>query len=182
MKANGEKGEGRQVKQTLIYERKNVPMQFDRLNRRLEGISDASKKGYPIRNLYRLMYMPEIWQEAYARIYSNKGAVTKGVNQNTLDGFSLERVEKIIQALREEKYRFSPARRIYIPKRSSTKLRPLGIPTGDDKLVQEVVRILLERIYEPIFSNDSHGFRPSKSCHTALEQIQREWTGIKWFV
>jgi RNA-directed DNA polymerase len=157
-------------------------MQFDRLNKRLEGISDASMKGYPIRNLYRQMYMPEIWQEAYARIYSNKGAVTKGVNQNTLDGFSSERVEKIIQALKEEKYRFSPARRTYIPKRSNSKLRPLGIPTGDDKLVQEVVRILLERIYEPIFSKDSHGFRPNKSCHTALEQIQREWAGIKWFI
>lgn len=157
-------------------------MQFDRLNKRLEGISDASIKGYPIRNLYRLMYMPEIWQEAYARIYSNKGAVTEGVNQNTLDGFSLERVERIIRSLKEEKYRFSPARRTYIPKRSGSKLRPLGIPTGDDKLVQEVVRILLERIYEPIFSEDSHGFRPNKSCHTALEQIQRGWSGIKWFV
>ena len=75
----------------------------------------------------------------------------------------------------------SYVRRIYIPKRSSDKKRPLGIPTGDDKLVQEVARILLERIYEPIFSDDSHGFRSQRSCHTALRQIHKQWTGIKWF-
>jgi RNA-directed DNA polymerase len=126
--------------------------------------------------------MPEIWYEAYANIYSNKGAITKGVNQDTLDGFSNERVEKIITALREEKYRFTPVRRTYIPKRAGNKKRPLGVPGGDDKLVQEVVRILLERIYEPIFTRNSHGFRPGRSCHTALEQIQKEWTGIKCFI
>lgn len=157
-------------------------MQFDRLSRRLEGISNASLKGYPIRNLYRLMYMPEIWYEAYANIYSNEGAITKGVNENTLDGFSRERVERIITALREEKYRFTPVRRVYIPKRTGNKQRPLGVPTGDDKLLQEVSRIILERIYEPIFSGNSHGFRPGRSCHTALEQIRQHWTGIKWFI
>jgi group II intron reverse transcriptase/maturase len=158
-------------------------MQFDRLNKKLEGISDASKKGKPVRDLFKIMTnCKEIWYEAYARIYSNKGAITKGANESTLDGLSLERVEKIIQALREKRYRFSPVRRTYIPKRSSNKRRPLGIPTGDDKMVQEVARILLERVYEPIFSSDSHGFRPKKSCHTALEQIRKEWTGIKWFI
>ncbi len=157
-------------------------MQFDRLSRRLEGISNASLKGYPIRNLYRLMYMPEIWYEAYANIYSNDGAITKGVNEGTLDGFSKERVERIIMALRDGKYRFTPARRVYIPKRAGNKERPLGIPTGDDKLVQEVSRIILERIYEPIFSDNSHGFRPGRSCHTALEQIRQRWTGVKWFI
>jgi len=156
-------------------------MQFDGLSKRLEGISDASKKGYPIRNLYRLMYMPEIWYEAYANIYSNKGAMTKGVNDNTLDGFSLPRVEKIIATLKEEMYKFAPVRRVYIPKRNG-KIRPLGIPSGDDKLVQEVVRILLERVYERIFLDNSHGFRPRHSCHTALEQIQKRWTAIKWFI
>ena len=157
-------------------------MQFDRLSMRLEGISDASIKGYPIRNLYRLMYMPELWYEAYANIYSNKGAITKGINENTLDGFSKERVEKIIASLKEEKYRFSPVRRAYIPKRKGNKKRPLGVPTGDDKLTQEVVRILLERIYEPIFTKNSHGFRPKRSCHTALERIQKDWAGTKYFI
>ncbi len=182
MKVNGKAGEGQQVKRTPVNERENVPMQFHRLSRRLEGISDASAKGYPIRNLYRLMYMPEIWYEAYANLYSNKGAITKGVNENTMDGFSAKRVERIIAALREGEYRFTPVRRIYIPKRTGNKKRPLGVPSGDDKLVQEVSRIILERIYEPIFSDNSHGFRPGRSCHTALEQIKRRWTGVKWFV
>jgi RNA-directed DNA polymerase len=157
-------------------------MQFDGLSKRLEGIEDASKKGYPIQNLYRLMYLKDIWYEAYANIYSNSGAITKGVNENTLDGFSTIRVETIIKALTEEKYRFTPAKRVYIPKRTGLKKRPLGLPAGDDKLVQEVIRIILERIYEPIFSDNSHGFRPNRSCHTAFQQIQRVWTGTKWFI
>ena len=156
-------------------------MQFDRLSKRLEGISDASKKGYQIRNLYRLMYLPEIWQEAYANIYSNKGAMTPGVNGDTLDGMSHQRINRIITALKENEYRFAPVKRVYIPKRSGKK-RPLGLPTGDDKLVQEVVRLILERIYEPIFSDQSHGFRPKRSCHTALKQIQNNWTSVKWLV
>ena len=157
-------------------------MQFDGLSKRLEGIENASEKGYPIRNLYRLMYIPEIWYEAYANIYSNEGAMTKGINENTLDGFSDMRVERIVKALKEEKYRLAPVRRAYIPKRTGNKKRPLGIPTGDNKLVQEVCRIILERIYEPIFSEYSHGFRPNRSCHTALEQIRKRWTGTKWFI
>lgn len=157
-------------------------MQFDGLSKRLEGIENASKKGYPIRNLYRLMYIKEIWYEAYANIYSNEGAMTKGINESTLDGFSDMRVERIAKALKEEKYRFTPVRRTYIPKRTGNKKRPLGIPTGDNKLVQEVCRIILERIYEPIFSEYSHGFRPNRSCHTALEQIRKRWTGTKWFI
>jgi len=157
-------------------------MQFIGLSKRLEIIENASKKGRTVRTLYRLMYIPDIWYEAYANIYSNEGAITKGINENTLDGFSEMRVETIVKALKEEKYRFTPARRIYIPKRTGNKKRPLGIPTGDNKLVQEVCRIILERIYEPIFSDKSHGFRPYRSCHTALEQVRKYWTGTKWFI
>jgi RNA-directed DNA polymerase len=128
------------------------------------------------------MTNPEIlWKQAYANIYSNKGATTKGVNNNTLDGFSEERVNHFIGMLVKSKYCPKPVRRTYIPKKNG-KLRPLGIPTGDDKLVQEVVRILLERIYEPIFSDSSHGFRPGKSCHTALRQVSNAWGGIKWII
>ncbi len=128
-----------------------------------------------------MLYLPEIWQEAYARIYSNKGAMTKGIDDNTLDGMSFQRIDGIIKSLKEETYQPTPVRRIYIPKRSG-KLRPLGIPSGDDKLVQEVVRIILERIYEPVFLETSHGFRTGKSCHTALKQVQKMWTGTKWFI
>lgn len=158
-------------------------MQFDRLNRKLEGISNASKNGNLVKDLFQLMTNnKEIWFEAYANIYSNQGAITRGVNDNTLDGFSEERIERIIEQLKQKRYRLAPVKRIYIPKRNSSKKRPLGLPTGDDKLVQEVVRILLERIYEPIFSDSSHGFRPNRSCHTALEHVRKRWTAVKWFI
>ena len=157
-------------------------MQIDRLSKKLEGISDASKKGRHVRDLFRIMTnCRELWLEAYANIYSNKGAITEGVDANTLDGFSEERVERIIEKLKDKKYKFRPVRRTYIPKRNKKK-RPLGIPAGDDKLVQEAARILLERVYEPVFSDHSHGFRPERSCHTALKAIQREWKGVKWFI
>lgn len=157
-------------------------MQLDRLSKKLEGISDASQKGRRVRDLFQMMTnCKELWFEAYANIYSNEGAITMGVNRNTLDGFSEERVDAIIDKLKRKKYKFRPVRRVYIPKHSGKK-RPLGILIGDDKLVQEVVRILLERIYEPIFSNHSHGFRPNRSCHTALKQIERVWTGVKWYI
>jgi RNA-directed DNA polymerase len=119
--------------------------------------------------------------EAYANIYANKGATTRGVTHNTLDGFSDERVVNLQTLLRENRYRPHPVRRVYIPK-SDGRRRPLGTSTGDDKLVQEVVRLILERLYEPIFCDRSHGFRPKRSTHTALSDIQHQWTGVKWLV
>jgi RNA-directed DNA polymerase len=122
-----------------------------------------------------------LWLKAYTNIYANKGAITPGVNRNTLDGFSDERVTNIIQLLEENRYHFHPSKRVYIPK-ANGKLRPLGLPTGDAKLIQEVVRMLLERIYEPVFSDWSHGFRPKRSCHTALQEVFDKWGGIKWIL
>lgn len=156
-------------------------MQFDRLSKRLQGISHASQQGYPIRNLYRLMYLPEIWYEAYAKIYQNRGALTPGTDEDTFDGMSKSRIEAVIEQLKDDTYRPKPVRRTYIPKKNGT-LRPLSIPSGTDKLVQEVIRIMLERIYEPVFTDTAHGFRPKRSCHTALESIQRKWNGTKWFI
>src|SRR5437879_2416047 len=125
------------------------------------------------------MYTPELWMVAYSNLQSNKGAMTKGVNEDTLDGFSKARGDGIIQKLRGGTYEPNPVRRTYIPK-SNGNSRPLGIPSGTDKLVQEVARIILERIYEPVFSDFSHGFRPKRSCHTALSVIQNTWNGTKW--
>ncbi len=153
-----------------------------KLSRRLEAITKVSQDGRKVQDLFKIMRSHDsLWLQAYANIYANKGAVTPGVNQNTLDGFSDERVTNIIQLLEEGRYHFHPSQRVYIPK-ANGKLRPLGLPTGDDKLVQEVARILLERIYEPIFSDWSHGFRTKRSCHTALKEVLDTWDGIKWIL
>src|SRR5271157_5958012 len=131
-------------------------MLSDTTIKRLNTIGEISKTGKRINGLFRLMEDPALWEQAYANIYSNKGAMTKGVDGTTLDGFSVERVVKIIKLLKEGRYRFKPSKRVYIPKANGKK-RPLGIPSADDKLVQEVVRILLEQIYESVFKESSHG-------------------------
>ena len=154
---------------------------FEKLNRKLEGVGRAASNGQKVKDLHLIMRCPEIWQLAYTNIYSNKGAITKGVEENTLDGISFERIEALIESIRSEAYRPKPVRRTHIPKRNGGK-RPLGVPTGDDKLVQKVCSILLEHIYEEVFIDESHGFRPNKSCHTALEQIKFQWKSVKWFV
>src|SRR6266699_2286405 len=149
--------------------------------RRLEALGNISKQGKCLNGLFRLLENRVLWYEAYANIYANKGAITPGVDEVTLDGFSEKRVASIITRLKSGTYRFQPTRRVYIPKKSGKK-RPLGISSGDDKLVQEVVRMILERIYEPIFKDTSHGFRPGHSPHTALIQISDQWQSIKWVV
>ena len=151
------------------------------VSRRLETLGEISRQGKRINGLFRLMEDQILWHEAYANIYSNKGAMTQGVDAVTMDGFSEERVASIITRLKNGTYRFQPTRRVYIPKKNGQK-RPLGISSGNDKLVQEGVRIILERIYEPIFDENSHGFRPRRSPHTALEQMENQWESIKWTV
>src|SRR4029078_3199129 len=118
---------------------------------------------------------------AYGRIYANDGAMTAGVDGETPDGMSLGIIKEIIGRLRAERYRFAPARRVYIPKKNGTR-RPLGLPAWSDKLVGEVVRLLLEAYYEPQFSARSHGFRPGRGCHTALREVATTWTGTTWFI
>lgn len=148
------------------------------VSKRLEALPDISKQGKRINGLFRLFESPELWQEAYAKIHTNKGALTRGVDGTTMDGYSEERVANMIALLQDGRYACKPVRRVYIPK-AHGKRRPLGLPSGDDKLVQEVTRGLLARIYEPIFADWSHGFRPQRSCHTALQHVQRLWDGVK---
>ncbi len=133
--------------------------------------------------LYRYLLRPDIYFVAYKNLYANSGAATKGVNEDTADGFSEAKIDSIIKALADETYQPMPVRRTYIQKKNNRKkLRPLGIPTFTDKLVQEVLRMILEAVYEPIFLDVSHGFRPKRSCHTALKQLRREFNGTRWFV
>jgi len=147
----------------------------------LSVLRERGRKGLPCTQLYRQLFNKELYLLAYGNIYSNKGAMTPGVSEETADGMSEEKINQIIEAMRREKYRFSPARRVYIPKKNG-KLRPLGMPAWSDKLVGEVVRLLLEALYEPQFSDSSHGFRRFRGCHTALREINNTWTGTAWFV
>lgn len=150
----------------------------------LNSLSDKSKNPeYRFQRLYRNLYNPDFYLLAYKNIDANGGSMTPGVNGITIDGMSSQRIAKLIESLKDRSYQPNPARRTYIAKKNNpAKKRPLGIPSGDDKLVQEVIRMLLESIYEPNFSDASHGFRPQKSCHTALTKIQKTFTGAKWFV
>jgi len=131
--------------------------------------------------LYRYMLRADIYYAAYKNLYANNGAATKGVNDDTADGFSESKVNRIIECLADGSYQPKPARRTYIAK-ANGKTRPLGIPTFTDKLVQEALRMILEAVYEPVFSEYSHGFRPNRSCHTALKDIRNRFTGAKWFI
>jgi len=149
----------------------------------LEIIHERGKRGLPLERLYRHLFNPELYLRAYGKIYRNDGSMTPGVSAETVDGMSLKKIQVIIDALRYERYRWTPVRRVYIDKKGSPgKRRPLGLPTWSDKLLQEVIRSLLEAYYEPQFSDHSHGFRPGKGCHTALAEVSESWRGTTWFI
>ena len=147
----------------------------------LSIIHERGKRGLPLKDVYRQLFNPDLYIKAYARIGRNNGALTEGITTETVDGMNLRKIESIIEDLRFERFRWTPVRRVYIPKQNG-KLRPLGVPTWRDKLLQEVIRLILEAYYEPNFSDDSHGFRPNRGCHTALTFVRQYWKGTKWFI
>jgi group II intron reverse transcriptase/maturase len=147
----------------------------------LSVIRERGRRGLPLERLYRQLFNKELFLVAYGRIYSNQGAMTPGVTRETVDGMSLAKIDAIIEALRSESYRWSPARRVYIPKKNGKK-RPLGMPSWSDKLVAEVVRMLLDAYYDVRFSDRSHGFRTGRGCHTALDEVVSVWKGTHWFI
>lgn len=146
----------------------------------LTVIHERGKQDKPLERVYKLLFNRELYLIAYAKLYPNNGAMTKGVSEETIDGMSIQKIDMIIEQLRRETYYWRPARREYIPKKNG-KHRPLGIPVWSDKLLQEVIRMILEAYYEPQFSEHSHGFRPKRGCHTALQEIQT-WKGTRWFI
>lgn len=149
---------------------------------RISKNSLANKEGI-FTKLYRYLLRPDLYFLAYNHLYANNGAATKGANNDTADGFSEVKIANIIKSLFDETYQPAPVRRTYISKKSDPKKkRPLGIPTFTDKLVQEALRMVLEAVYEPVFLNVSHGFRPKRSCHTALTSLKKEFNGTRWFV
>jgi group II intron reverse transcriptase/maturase len=147
----------------------------------LAVIRERGTRGLPLEDVYRQLFNKDLYLRAYARLYSNSGAMTRGTTPETVDGMSQAKIDKLIDDVRHERYRWTPARRTYIPKGKGGK-RPLGIPTWSDKLLQEVMRSILEAYYEPQFSDRSHGFRPVSGCHTALSEVVTEWTGVRWFI
>ena len=147
---------------------------------RMKNNSETHKDGIYTR-LYRYLLREDIYFTAYEKLYSNKGAGTQGIDNDTADGFGDGYVHKLIEELKNLTYEPKPVKRVYIPKRNGKK-RPLGIPSFRDKLVQEAIRQILEAIYEPIFSTHSHGFRPNRSCHTALKEVGNNFRGTIWFI
>jgi group II intron reverse transcriptase/maturase len=136
---------------------------------------------YKFERLYRILFNEEMFYVAWQNIYAKQGNMTAGTDGKTADQMSIPRIERLIETLKNETYQPNPSRRVYIPKKNG-KQRPLGIPSFEDKLVQEVLRMTLEAIYEGYFEYSSHGFRPDKSCHTALTHIQNSFSGTKWFI
>ncbi len=144
-------------------------------------IRERGKRGLPLEDVYRQLYNPDLYLRAYGRLYKNEGAMTKGITEETVDGMSLEKIRQLIDDVRHERHRWTPVRRVYIPKKKGGQ-RPLGLPSWKDKLLQEVMRSILEAYYEPQMSKHSHGFRPARGCHTALQEIQATWLGTRWFI
>lgn len=171
-------GEGRQVSEVL---KKVEVCAMQSANAYLRIVHERGKQNLPLERVYRQLFNEDLFLKGYGKIYRNDGAMTHGVTDETPDAMSREKIGKIIELLRDEKYQCLPARRVYIPKKNGKK-RPLGLPVWSDKLVQEVVRLILEAYYEPQFSDHSHGFRPNKGCHTALREIYYTWRGTTWFI
>lgn len=147
----------------------------------LEIVHQRGEKGLPLERVYRLLYNKNLYLTAYGNLYSNRGALTPGVEpEDTVEGMSLERINKIIKKLKTRTYHWQPTRSREIPKKNG-QVRRLGLPGWNDKLVQEVIRLILQAYYEPQFSEYSHGFRPGRGCHTALQEI-RTWGGTRWFI
>jgi group II intron reverse transcriptase/maturase len=144
-------------------------------------LRERGKRGLPLQRIYRQLYNPYLYLTAYGRIYRNNGAMTAGTTEETVDAMSLEKIKAIIDAVRHERYQWQPARRTYIPKKNGKK-RPLGMPTWSDKLLAEVMRMILDAYFDSLFSTHSHGFRPGKGCHTALQEIYHNWHGTTWIV
>ncbi len=147
----------------------------------LQAICKMGEKRTPLSRVYRSLFSEDLFLAAYAKIARNRGALTVGTENDTADGMNLARIQNIIEQLRNERFKFRSTRRIQIPKKSGGT-RPLGIPNFTEKLVQEVLRMVLEAYYEPRFRESSHGFRPGKGCHTALASLQYKFKGAAWFI
>jgi group II intron reverse transcriptase/maturase len=160
---------------------KQKGMRMQKATEILQAIHKMGVKRIPLTRVYRNLFCEELFLIAYSKIYRNDGALTPGTENDTVDGMSLKRIRDTIEALRYERFRFRPSRRTHADKKDGSK-RPLGVPNFTEKLVQEVLRMLLEAYYEPRFRDSSHGFRPNRGCHTALTRVSQKFRGASWFI
>lgn len=144
-------------------------------------LRERGKRGLPLKRVYRQLFNRNLYLSAYGKIYRNAGATTKGVTEETVDAMSLEKIEHIIEAIRHERYQWQPAKRVSILKRNGKK-RPLGLPVWSDKLLAEVIRMILSAYFDIQFSEHSHGFREGRGCHTAFQEIYHTWDGVAWII
>lgn len=144
-------------------------------------LRERGKRRLPLERVYRQLFNKNLYLTAYGKIYRNQGAMTPGVTDDTVDAMSLAKIDAIIMSLRSERYQWKPAKRVYIPKRTG-KCRPLGLPVWSDKLLAEVVRMILNAYYDCQLSEHAHGFREGRGCHTALQEIYHTWGGATWLI
>lgn len=147
---------------------------------KIRQINTANPK-WVNRDLYRLLYKEDLYVLAYETLKSKSGNMTKDADGNTIDGFSARTISRLINAMKDESYQFTAARKVEIPKANGKK-RALGIAPPNDKIVQQIIKLILEAIYEPNFSDNSHGFRENMGCHTALKSFRTNWSGVNWIV
>jgi group II intron reverse transcriptase/maturase len=169
-----------------LKELRDVPMSDKKDIERLEMLrKQNSSQEWRNTDIYRYLYKKGLYHVAYQNLKSKPGNMTRGADPETLDGYSTQQIEKTISLLRDESYQPKPVRETFIPK-ANGKLRKLGIPSPRDKILQEVMRMILEAIYDSphgaAFEETSHGFRRSRSPHTALREIQRKWSGVNFFI
>ena len=156
-------------------------MRMQKAEQILQALRKLGEQRLPLTRIYRMLYSEEMYLVAYSKLYRNAGALTPGTEDDTVDGMSIERIQRIIEQLRYERFRFRPSQRTRIPKKSGG-LRPISRPNFTEKHVQEVIRMILEAYYEPRFSDRSHGFRPERGCHTALTEVKQKFRGTTWFI
>ena len=139
------------------------------------------KESQRVNDIYCNLYNPEFYKIAYNNISSRPSNMTPASDGSTVDGMSEERINKLIQSLRDKTYQPTPLRVVNIPKKNGGS-RKVGIPSFNDKLVQEIIRMILEALWEPHFLECNHGYRPNKNPHTALKYVQTKFQGTKWWI
>jgi group II intron reverse transcriptase/maturase len=171
------------VKQVLMKKSFTKPMSCETIiNLRQIAMEKREDQDFVFNNLIEIISNKETLILAYELIKSNPGSMALGPTKETLDSLTVDWVEKTSRQLMAGKYYFTPAKRVLIQKGKKNTTHPLGISNSREKIVQKAILLVLEAIYEPIFSPHSHGCREAKGNHTALKEIKTKFSGANWIV